>query len=272
MKKARKEDISLHHYIRNEVLKDFIETEKNVPLVYLDDISRESGSAVYQAQSNMDPDPISVGRGWVYVDSSVSRTEQTSSVIVYDRYGAVISGSNYDVDYIDGRVIFPDKSYNPAAVTYKWYYTAVVDEWDLVQASDVPVVVVDMLGFSKEGFQLGGGKRVPRRVNIHIFASNQAEREDLSEAIYDGLYLKSCPLEGLEHGTMIDWDGRWNPDYTFTTMSGHSYLKFENVRARNVYPRLMMIPSRDVTPLSNLNRYRCRVSCDMFHWEEGWYP
>ena len=271
MKKARKEDISLHHYIRNDVLKDFIETERNVPLVYLEELSRESGSAIYQADSSMTPSTTSNGRGWVYVDGPEYFTEQQNSVIVYDSLGTVISGG-YNVDYIDGRIIFPDRSYNPAAVTYKWYYVAIVDEWELVQASDVPVVVVDLMGFSKEGFQLGGGKKVPRRVNIHIFASNQAEREDLSEAIYDGLYLKSCPLQALTHGTMIDWDGRWNYDYTFTTMSGHSYLKFDNVRARNVYIQLRMIPARDYTQLSNLNRYRSRITFDMFHWEEGWNP
>lgn len=270
MKKSRKEDISLHHYLRNNVLKDFIETEKNVPLIYMDELSRESGAAIYEAETNMLPNPTSEGRGWVYVDGPEYLTEQENSVVVYDKLGNTISGS-YTVDYIDGRIIFPDKSYNPAAVTYKWYYVSIVDEWDLVQASPVPVVVVDLMGFSKEGFQLGGGKKVPRRVNIHIFASSQSEREDLSEAIYDGLYLKSCPLQDLTHGTMIDWDGRWNDAYIFTTISGHSYLKFDNVRARNVYPRLMGIPSRDVTQLSDLNRYRSRITFDMFHWEEGWY-
>lgn len=268
MKKARKEDISLHHYIRNYVLRDFIETEYNVPLVYLDSLSEESGSAIYEANSNMIPSPTSLGRGWAYVDSFEEYAEQSESVIVYDGTGAVISGG-YDVDYVDGRIIFPDNSYNPSTVTYKWYYVSVVDEWDHAPAADVPVVVVDLVGFSKEGFQLGGGKRVPRRVNVHVFASNRAEREDLNEAIYDGLYLKSCPLQNLTHGTMLDWDGRWNDSYTFSTISGSSYLRFENVSARNVYPRLMGIPNRDVTPLSNLNRHRSRIRCEMFHWEEA---
>lgn len=166
MKQLRQEDLSLNHYIRNEVLKDFIETEKNVPLVYLDDLSQESGSAIYQAESYMDPSPISNGRGWVYTDSYASYTEQTDSVIVYDSLGTVISGAYYNVDYIDGRVIFPNTSYNPAAVTYRWYYVSMVEEWNLVQASEVPVVVVDISGFTKDGFQLGGGKIVPRKTNI----------------------------------------------------------------------------------------------------------
>lgn len=268
MKQARQEDISLHHYVRNEALKDFIETEYNVPLVYMNDLSIESGSAIYQADSTMLPNPVENGRGWVYTDSYTSYTEQTDSVIVYNKLGAVISGG-YDVDYIDGRIIFPDRSLSPAAVTYKWYYVAVVDEWDLIQASDVPVVVVDLAGFTKEGFQLGGGKLVPRKVNIHIFSSSQAEREDLSEAIYDGLYLKSSSFQEFNYGTMLDWDGRWNSAYTFTTVSGSSPLKFDKVSARNVYSRLIMIPNNDVMQLSELNRYRCKISFDMFHWEEA---
>jgi len=268
MKKARKEDISLHHYVRNEVLKDFIEIEKHVPLVYLEELSRESGTAVYQAESNMLPKPNSYGRGWVYVDSFEYFTEQTDSVVVYDGLGTVISGG-YDIDYVDCRIIMPNTTVVPATVTYKWYYVAVVDEWDDVHASDVPVVVVDLTSFTKEGFQLGGGKFIPRRVNIHVFATNQAEREDLNEAIYDGLYLKSCPMQELPFGTMIDWDGRWNDSYVFATISGSSWLKFENVKARNVYPRLISTPTRDYAQLSDLNRYRSRITFDMFHWEEA---
>jgi len=31
-----------------------------------------------------------------------------------------------------------------------------------------------------------------------------------------------------------------------------------------------MVPSRDSTMLSDLNRYRSRISFDMIHWEESW--
>jgi hypothetical protein len=269
MKKLRKEDISLHHFIRNRVLGDFIETEKSISLAYMPDVSSESGSAVYQINTSMNPNPFSFGRGLAYIDSYDYYTEQSGSVVVYNNVGSIIDNVNYEIDYIDGRIIFANTSYNPSIVDYRWYYVSIVDEWEHIQSADVPVVVIDIASFNKEGFQLGGGKKIPRRVNLHIFSSSQSEREDLTEALYDGLYLKQCPLQGLSHGTMLDWDGRWNVNYIFSTISGSSYLNFDNIRARNIYPRLMMIPSSDMTQLSDLNRYRSRISFDMFHWEEA---
>ena len=265
----RLEDLSLQHFIKNKILADhFVETERDVDLTYLSDISTSS-SYVYQADSNMDPLPSSRGRGWVYLDNYSDNSEQTNSVIVKDSLGTVISGSNYMVDYIDTRVIFPNDGFSPAVVTYQWNYVAVVNEWDLIEASDVPVVVVDIVGFTKEGFQLGGGKRVPRRVHLHVFASNTAERDDLVEVLYDGIYLKSCAMQEFTKGTMMDWDGTFNDNYEYSVINGSCYLKFENLASRNISPPLLGIPSRDVTMLIDLNRYRARLSFDMFHIEEG---
>jgi len=244
MHALRKEDLSLQHYIKNKVLADyFIETESNVDLTYLSDIST-SNSYVYEANSNMDPLPNSRGRGWVYLDNYADNFEQTNSVIVKDSLGTVISGN-------------------------KWNYVAVVNEWSEVLASDVPVVVVDIVSFIKEGFQLGGGRRVPRRVHLHVFASNTAERDDLVEVLYNGIYLKSCAMQEFNKGTMIDWDGTFNDNYEYSIVGGSCYLKFENLASRNINPPLLGIPSRDMTMLTDLNRYRARLSFDMFHIEEG---
>ncbi len=102
MYKLRLEDLSLQHYIKNKVLADhFIETERDVPLTYLSDIST-SNSYVYEADSNMDPLPSSRGRGWVYLDFYGANTEQLNSVTVKDNLGTVISGTNLMLDYIDG--------------------------------------------------------------------------------------------------------------------------------------------------------------------------
>jgi len=95
--------------------------------------------------------PNSRGRGWVYLDNYADNFEQTNSVIVKDSLGTVISGTNLMLDYIDARVIFPNDTFNPAVVTYKWNYVAVVNEWSEVLASDVPVVVVDIVSFIKAG-------------------------------------------------------------------------------------------------------------------------
>ena len=68
---------------------------------------------------------------------------------------------------------------------------------------------------------------------------------------------------------MIDWDGTFNSDYSFETIDGSSNLKFDNVESRTIKPTLM-VPSRDSVMLSDLNRYRNRISFDMIHGEEDW--
>lgn len=268
MKRVRKEDISLHHYIRNTVLTDFIETD-TAPLIYLDEES-STGSYVYEAQSQFIPAPNSLGRGWCYLDNPSDTTEQQNSVIVYDEFGSVISGTNYRIDYIDGRIILPTNTITPMSVTYKWNYVSIVDEWGTIESSDVPIVVIDISGFTKEGFQLGGGKRVPRKVNLHVFATDTAERDDIMETLYDGLYLRSCANQFFPKGTMLDWNGTFNNNYEYATISGSSALKFQDIDARSISVPLLSIPSRDLTMLSDINRYRGRVRFEMFHWSEDW--
>lgn len=268
MKRVRKEDISLNHYIRNTVLADFIEND-TATLVYLNEES-STGSYVYEAQSQLTPLPNGLGRGWCYLDNPSDITEQQNCVTVYDEFGSVISGTDYRIDYIDGRVIFPNTAIVPSSVTYKWNYISVVDEWGLVESSEVPIVVIDISGFTKEGFQLGAGKRVPRKVNFHVFATDTAERDDIMETLYDGLYLRSCDNQSFPKGTMLDWNGTFNNNYEYATISGSSSLKFEDVEARSVSVPLMTIPNREMMMLSDVNRYRGRVRFTMYHWDEGW--
>jgi len=267
MKRIKSEDLSLHHYVKNYILRDFVEAE-TVPLQYKPEESSTT-SYVYGAVSSTIPSPASRGRGWCYLDNAFDTTEQQNSVIVYDAYNAVISGSNYIIDYIDGRVIFGNQSIIPASVYYKWHYIAVVDEWPITEIPDPPVVAIDIASFSKEGFQLGGGKRVPRMVYFHIFANDSAERDDITETLYDGVYLKCCPNQEFNNGTVIDWNGTFNIDYTYTTYSGSSELKFDNVVARSIVLPLLAIPDRDLSQLSDVNKYRSRVNFEMAHWDEG---
>jgi len=268
MKRVRTEDISLHNYIRNYILNEFVETDTAL-FNYLEEQS-STGSYVYEAASSSIPLPSSLGRGWRYLDNPSDTTEQQNSVIVYDELGSVISGSNYLIDYIDGRVIFPDLNIVPYSVTYLWNYISIVDEWSVVEASDPPVVVINLSGFNKEGFQLGAGKRVPRQVSLEVFATDTAERSDIMETLYDGLYLKSCPNQLFPNGTMLDWNGTFNQDYEYATISGSSSLQFEDVEARSISIPLLTVPNREMIMLSDLNRYRGRVRCSMFHYEESW--
>ena len=266
MQKFRKDDLSLHHYLRYNVLDEYIETETLAPLTYMEDIST-TGSYVYEAQSGRFPPPISLGRGWSYIDTYGDVTEQQNSVIVYDSVGSVISGTEYMVDYVDGRVI-TSGSVTPAAVTYKYFYVSLVNEWQDVEAADVPVVVVDLNSFEKVPFQLGGGKRVPRKGYLHIFATNQAERDDLMELLYDGINEKCVSNQNWTNGSMLDWNGTWNDDYIYELVQYESNLHVENVRARHVTPPFSNgIPRTDHTMLSDLNRYRARIDFEMFYWK-----
>jgi len=268
MKKFRKEDLSLHHYLRFNVLNEFIEQDVNAPLTFLSDVST-SGSMVYQAISLKTPSPTSLGRGWVYIDTYGDVTEQQSAVTVYDVANNVISGTEYMVDYIDGRII-TSGTVTPDHVTYQYFYVSLVNEWQDVEAASVPVVAINLEGFAKEGFQLGGGRRVPRRGRFHIFATNQAERDDLAELLYDGIYNKCVPNQNWQKGSMIDWNGTFNEDYEYELIQYHSHLQFENVVSRNVNAIFLReIPNSDLTMLSDLNRYRSRLDFSMFHWEEG---
>lgn len=270
MKQLRKEDLSIHHYIRYAVLTEYAETDRTVPLEYMPDIS-SAGSYVYKALSGMDPSPISRGRGWVYIDDYGDITEQQNSVIVYDSLGSVISGTNYMIDYIDGRIIVASQSLDPTSVTYQYFYVALVNDWDVLQDSGVPIIALNIESTSKDGFQLGGGSCVTRRGRLNIFATNQAERDDLGELLYDGLREKCCPNQNWTKGSMIDWNGVFNTDYVYELIQYQSALHFLNVGYRKISPGLfdLRIPSIDATMLSDLNRYRAIINFDIVHWEEG---
>ena len=142
MKQLRKEDLSLHHFIRFSVLNEYIEEDVNVPLEYLPDVSI-SDSMVYQAVSSRTPSPTNLGRGWVYLDSYGSITEQQNAVTVYDANSAVISGTEYMIDYIDGRVI-TSGTITPSTVTYKYFYVSLVNEWEDIEAAGEAVVVINL--------------------------------------------------------------------------------------------------------------------------------
>lgn len=269
MRKLRKEDLSLHHYIRFNVLNEYIETASGVSLTYLSDIST-AGSYVYEAESARLPSPTSLGRGWVYLDDYGDTTEQQNIVTVYDGSDTIISGSEYMIDYVDGRIITSDAGVVPATVDYSYFYVSLVNEWQSVLAADVPVIVVSLEATKKEGFQLGGGQKPIRRGYLHIFATNQAERDDLAELLYDGINKKCVPNQNWPKGTMLDWNGTFSDHYTYEITQYESSLNVDDVVARNINPPLTArIPRTDVTMLSDLNRYRARIDFNMFHWKEN---
>jgi hypothetical protein len=295
----RKEDLSLTYYIKEVVLFGFIEHEAIIPLQFMPEIS-DVDSYVYEALTEMVPSPNERGRGWVYFDcvsgtnnyecyNTVSGTdpegsqiygipEQSERVVVYED-GITLSSSEYMIDYIDCRIITERKLTNPT-VTYDWYYVSCVDEWAIVEASEPPVVVVDIHGVDKVGYQLGGGKRSIRKVDIHIFASNPAERNDIVEVLYDNLYLKSCMLQDFPNGTPLDYDGTFYGRreakklnkltylYNRVGIQNTSRLQFEKVMARHVDLPLLMTRGRNEVFLSDLNAYRSKISFDLVLYDD----
>lgn len=297
MKDLRKTDLSLYYYIKNVVLQDFMEQETYRPLEIIDSASCYEVGYVYAALTDMLPSPTDRGRGWVYLDTCSGTTtticnlnasgneleypyttasglkEQSNRITVYDAGDSVIDESEYMVDYIDGRIV-TSGTVTPTHVDYYFNYVSVVDEWAAIEAADPPVVVLDIMGTDKKGYQLGSGKKVVRKVDIHVFATNTAERNDIVETIYDGLYLKCAPLYDFPEGSPLEYDGTWygrkETMNKLTTLFNNSEvsgyvgnLKFENVTTRHVNLPLIMTRSRDEVVLSDLNAYRSKISFDL---------
>jgi len=308
MNNLRKEDLSLYHYIKDTALRSFVEKEEQVPLELMGNISC-TGTYVYEALTDTLPNPIDRGRGWVYFDCpntdadgyciysvstcvpefvTVSGTdannvscfgtpEQSDRVAVYDSNLLEITDVPYVIDYVDGRVIFPTNSVVPKYVDYFWNYISVVDEWAAVEAADPPVVVIDMSQTDKEGYQLGGGKKVTRKVDIHVFASNTAERNDVVETIHDSLYQKSAPIYTFSTGDVLDYDGTFygrksvanklTSLFNRTTLNDtkeiHGGMTFNKVSSKHVNLPLVMSLNRNEVMLSDLNAYRSRVSFEV---------
>jgi hypothetical protein len=301
MKNLRKEDLSLYHHIKNVVLQDFIEQETYRPIEIIDSASCYEVGYVYATLTDMLPSPTDRGRGWVYLDTCSGTTticnlnasgseleypyttasglkEQSNRITVYDAGDSVIDESEYMVDYIDGRIV-TSGTVTPTHVDYYFNYVSVVDEWAAIEAADPPVVVLDIMGTDKKGYQLGAGKKVVRKVDIHVFATNTAERNDIVETIYDGLYLKCAPLYDFPEGSPLEYDGTWNGRketmnklttlFNNREISGYvGNLKFENVTTRHVNLPLIMTRSRDEVALSDLNAYRSKISFDLVSYTD----
>lgn len=314
MRSLRKEDLSLYYHLKHVGLFEFIEKEELAPMQKMDtEEFCDSNFMVYEALTEwcedpdgFAPDPTERGRGWVYLDSGtiISGTdqcspyvtvtgtdadgnilapgydpesgipEQSDRIVVYDADDNIMSDQDYIVDYIDGRIITDGTVATPVYIDYHWHYVSLVDEWAAVEAADPPVVVVDMHGTDKAGYQLGGGKKQIRKVSLHVFATNPAERNDIVEELVDALFNKTAPLYNFPLGTVLDYDGTWygrkeNPN-KLTSLFNRQHashvignMEFMNVTSRHVSLPLVMTRDRNEVMLSDLNAYRSKVSFDL---------
>lgn len=309
MSVLRKSDLSLYLYLKDTVLNNFVELEEYIPLQLMPELS-DSGSYVYEALTEMSPSPTDPGRGWVYFDAISGATncehftsvsglngdgdfaygtpEQSERVFVYETNVSgildLVPWQDYMIDYIDGRIV-SSRALETPYVTYYWNYVSVVDEWPQVESSNTPVLVLDIHGTDKKGYQLGGGKKVIRKVDIHIFATNPGERNDIVEVLYDGFYNKSCMLYGFPTGSVLSYDGTFygrrdlldripNPDNNVTylfdreAISNIGSLYFDNVISRHITLPIIMSQSGDKIMLSDLNSYRSKISLDILAYDD----
>lgn len=304
MTSIRKEDLSLFYYIKDVVLENFIEFDEKAALTFVEVLSSSNNDAdpntnslVYEIDYTGVPSPGDRGRGWVYFDPAsgtgycapytlISGTradgkeisqgtpEQSNRVVVYDSNYNEIDSENYMLDYVDCRVV-TSGSCLPAYVDYYWNYVSVVDEWELLPYSNPPIVVVEIKPLNKTGYQLGGGKHVKRAVTLHVFASSAAERNDIVETLYDGLYNKKCPIYEFPLGSVLDYDGTWygrkNNTNKLTSLFDREVISdpignawFDSVEVKSV--ERFAIDTLDAKYLDKLNRYRSRINFYMNYY------
>lgn len=243
--RTRLEDITLYNYLKYEVLGyHFIEHLEDVSLTY------NSIYGLYLPDySDYDPSPASAGRGWVPFDEvggSIDTTlEQTTRV-------SVTGASTYTVNYLLGGI----KNTNtvPTAASFYWNYVSVVEGWPGGDPPPLPIVAIDVLGYQQYGWQLGPGHRKARQVSAYIFAHNKAERDDITEVLYDALYNNATKLIDYSEGDYLVPDGTFNSSFTAPSIVGTDRLLFDNVQARVL---------NITNDWSDLNKFRTSISFTM---------
>lgn len=243
----RLEDINLFNYIKYEVLGfSFIERLENQPLVYNTQLGMYLPS-----YSGLEPSPVSNGRGWVLFDEisgSVDVSQEQVSRV------SVVGASSYDVNYLLGGIKNPNTI--PTSVSYYWNYVSVIDGWPGTTPPPLPIVSVDMTGGGRTGYQLGGGYLSNRTVSLHIFATGNGERDDLTETLFSSLYNRSIPMKDYRQGDYLDYDGFYDANFTGTILNSKR-LFFENVSYRVINLPL---------DWADLNQYRSIITFDMISY------
>ncbi len=269
---ARMEDMSLQHWIKGALIPlKWVETVTNVPLNFNSDKQR------FEAEIIWLPNFLDEGRGWVYFDAvgtkscvlnSIPKTEQTSRITVFNESGATISSSNYTVNYIDGAIIASGVTTTPEGVpttiNFTQYYVSTIDGWPGTTPPELPLVAVEMLSYDKQPFQLGGGRKAVRNCAIHIFATSSAERDDLTEFLYDALFNRHIPVIDFREGEPLNYDGTFNTTFSGTLLqlstNDDSLFYFRDVKATNINAR---------QDFGDLNRWRSKVSFTMESFRDG---
>jgi hypothetical protein len=268
----RMEDMSLFHYIKDVIIPiKWVEKVVDCPLVYDNDRAR------FEAQIIWLPNFLEEGRGWVYFDrqgadtcitNSPPDSEQTTRVTVYNESGAVIDPSHYTINYKDGAIIASGGTSTPdgvpTTVDFHQYYVSVIDGWPGTEPPEPPIVAIDITGFDKRPFQLGGGRKSVRKVTLHVFATSSSERDDLTEWLHDAVFQRSVAVLDYRNGEPLNYDGTFNTNWTadLLTLNNNddALFKFDDVKVEYISAR---------QDWSDLNRWRSKVSFTMTSYRDG---
>lgn len=266
--RARIEDLVLYHYIKDYILPlDWIERIVNEPLTY------NPATDTYDTDSAMEPSPVSEGRGWVYFDENTEylsncvqapHDEQQNRVITRSNIGDILPTTAYTVNYVEGRLenVNTAVSGTPTEIDYYWHYVSVIEGWPGDDPPPLPIIVVDTFSSEKSGFQLGGGYQTTRSCRLHIFATSNAERSDLSELLYNALYERHIVLPDYTvQGEPLNFGGTFNGNYTGEVVERGlgGLLLFNNVRYNKITSR---------PDWSLLNRFRGTITFDIVSYKE----
>ena len=270
---ARLEDMSLQHYIKEAIFPiKWVERVVNGPLTYNADKAR------FDAEITWLPNFLDEGRGWVYFDAVTSGSlvpnspptlEQTTQVVVRNESNVIIDSSNYTVNYLEGAVVASGVTTTPqgvpTTVDYSQYYVSMLDAFPGTDPPSLPLVAVEMGRYTKEGFQLGGGRTTARSIIIHVFATSSAERDDLTEWIYDSLFQRHIPVIDYRGGEPLLYDGTFNSSYVGNllqlNLNDDALFYFDKVVAEPINIR------RD--EINDINRWRAKITCTATSYRDG---
>jgi hypothetical protein len=242
--RLRLENTSLYNYLKYELVAKHFTEVQTTSLVY----NSSLGAYIPSSVLDIEPSPTSAGRGWVFFDDYTTSDgtvvvdtskEQTTKV-------TVTGATHYTVDYTNGRIYDPNTV--PTSVTYSWYYLSVLDAWPGINPPPLPVVSIDVDTTNKSGFQLGGGKKNTRIANLYIFATNKAERDDITDILQDSLFNRQITVKDYSKGDYLNYNGMFNTGFNPDILEGS--IQILSAEARNINAWV---------DWSELNRYRSTI-------------
>lgn len=264
MELARKEEFSIFLYVKNCLLANhFAEQNLKEPLIF--DAESNTYSISYDSEwidifQRGEYAGQGEGRGLVYFDIPPGlnpigcsfQEEQTNMVVVYDSSLNVISGCN--INYLKGEISY-NGAETPSVVDYYWHFVSTIDAWPYIDIPQLPIVSVINVTSDRSGIQLGGGHKRLSDWNVQIFAANKGQRTDLKEILFDGLYLKSCPLLNFGNGMPLNRNGTFNNTYIESSVDYYSDIKFMNVKSQ-----VSGLPDWGFYKTDTLNKFRAEIT------------